>query len=147
MKTGVPWKAITITAALILTGFAGLSAQAEAVKSLRGVQVDEPVFMEPIARPQNTRQNREFRQQPPLVPHKTEAYQVDLKNNQCLGCHDWANAGEKKAPTLSMTHYADRDGRQLDQVSGTRWFCTQCHVPQTDAEALVENEFTPSSKR
>ncbi len=147
MKTGVPWKAITIMAVLNLTGFAALSAHAEGVKSLRGVQVDEHVFVEPIARPQNTRMNREFRQQPPLVPHKTEAYQVDLKVNQCLTCHDWANAGEKKAPTLSMTHYADREGRQLDRVSGTRWFCTQCHVPQVDAEPLVENEFTPSSKR
>ena len=147
MKTGVPWKAITIMAVLHLTGFAALNAHAEGVKSLRGVQVDEPVFVEPIARPQNTRVNREFRQQPPLVPHKTEAYQVDLKVNQCLTCHDWANAGEKKAPTLSMTHYADREGRQLDRVAGTRWFCTQCHVPQVDAEPLVENEFTPSSKR
>ncbi|MHA1158010.1 MAG: nitrate reductase cytochrome c-type subunit, partial [Alphaproteobacteria bacterium] len=87
------------------------------------------------------------RMQPPLIPHGIEQYQMDIRVNQCLGCHDWSNAGDRDAPTLSMTHYLDRDGRQLDEVAGTRWFCNQCHVPQTDASPLVENTFVPSSTR
>ncbi len=73
-----------------------------------------------------------------------DQYQVDLKANRCLSCHDWSNAGQRNAATLSMTHYLDRDGNQLDVVVGTRWFCSQCHVPQVDAPALIDNEFTPS---
>ena len=28
-------------------------------------------------------------------------------------------------------------------VSARRYFCTQCHVPQADAQPLVENTFKP----
>ncbi|WP_208976308.1 nitrate reductase cytochrome c-type subunit [Polycladidibacter stylochi] len=147
MKTGVPWKAITIMAVMAISGLTALSAGADEVQSLRGVQVDEPVVMEPTARPKNERMQRAYRQQPPLVPHKVAPYQIDLKVNQCLNCHDWSNAGDHNAPTLSMTHYTDRDGKQTDAVAGNRWFCTQCHVPQVNAEPLVENEFKSSSER
>jgi len=88
---------------------------------------------------------RNYRQQPPLIPHTIEQYQIDLSANECLACHDWTNAGDRGAPTLSMTHYLDRDGNQLDSVAGTRWFCNQCHVPQADAPALVENDFQASN--
>ena len=88
---------------------------------------------------------RNYRQQPPLIPHKVEQYQIDLRTNQCLSCHDWTKAGERNAPTLSMTHYLDRDGVELDRVAGTRYFCNQCHVPQADAPALIDNVFQPSS--
>ncbi|WP_310620362.1 nitrate reductase cytochrome c-type subunit [Flexibacterium corallicola] len=147
MKLRAPWKSVLVLAFLMGSGLTGHNAFADEVKTLRGAQVDEPVVMEPSAQPKNVRLNREFRQQPPLVPHSTGQYQVDLRANECLNCHDWSNAGSRKAPTLSMTHYTDRDGHQLDQVAGTRWFCTQCHVPQVDAQPLVENNFTPSSKR
>ncbi|WP_245593466.1 nitrate reductase cytochrome c-type subunit [Azospirillum halopraeferens] len=88
--------------------------------------------------------SRNFRQQPPLIPHKVEKYQVDRNVNQCVSCHDWSNAKRMRAPQISETHYLDRDGNRLDSIAGTRWFCTQCHVPQTDAKPLVENEFAPA---
>ncbi len=103
-----------------------------------------------LAAPDTPKQNvggrfdRAYRQQPPLIPHQIDRYQIDLKANQCLSCHDWSNAAKNGAPTLSMTHYLDRDGRQTDTVAGTRWFCNQCHVPQADAKELVENTFKPS---
>ena len=93
----------------------------------------------------DARISRAYRQQPPLIPHKVEQYQIDLNANECLACHDWTKAGERRAPTLSMTHYLDRNNRQLDSVSGTRWFCNQCHVPQANAPALVDNNFQPSN--
>ena len=42
---------------------------------------------------------------------------------------------------ISVTHFVDRDGQVLATVSPRRYFCTQCHVPQTDAKPLVENDF------
>jgi cytochrome c-type protein NapB len=47
---------------------------------------------------------------------------------------------------ISVTHYQDRDGQMLAGVSRQRYFCTQCHVPQTDARQLVPSTFTDMSE-
>lgn len=84
-----------------------------------------------------------YRQQPPLIPHKIEKYQINLKVNQCMRCHNWQYAAKEGAPKISETHYQDhRTGQPLDDVVPGRWFCTQCHVPQVDAKPLVENTFS-----
>ncbi|MEX0308354.1 MAG: nitrate reductase cytochrome c-type subunit [Ruegeria sp.] len=128
---------------LLLGGLA--LAQSAGVNSLRGAEVDEPAIVDQVHRTVEGRMQRNYRQQPPLIPHSIEQYQIDLRTNQCLSCHDWTKAGERNAPTLSMTHYLDREGRELDQIAGTRYFCNQCHVPQADALPLVDNTFEPSS--
>ncbi|MDA5093814.1 nitrate reductase cytochrome c-type subunit [Aliiroseovarius sp. KMU-50] len=120
-------------------------AQNASVQSLRGAAVDEHIAVEDVFHQDKDRFTRNYRQQPPLIPHSIDQYQIDLKANRCLSCHDWTQAGERNAPTLSMTHYQDREGNQLDVVAGTRWFCNQCHVPQADAPALVENTFEASN--
>lgn len=142
MKKHATFSAIAATV-LLSASFA--FAQSASVQSLRGASIDEPVAVEDVFQQDEKRFTRNYRQQPPLVPHSIEQYQIDLKANQCLRCHDWTTAGERDAPTLSMTHYLDRAGNQLDRVAGTRWFCNQCHVPQADAPALVDNDFQASS--
>lgn len=129
-------------ACLIIGGIAA----AQSVTNLRGADVDEPVALDNIPRQVEGRMQRNYRQQPPLIPHGIEQYQIDLRTNQCLSCHDWTKAGERNAPTLSMTHYLNREGRELDHIAGTRYFCNQCHVPQADALPLVENVFLPSNR-
>lgn len=84
---------------------------------------------------------RAYRQQPPLIPHKVEGYQITADNNACMGCHDWPGNTRVNAPKISETHYVDRQGVRLDKVAGTRYFCQQCHVPQADAKPLVNNSF------
>ena len=42
---------------------------------------------------------------------------------------------------LNFFNYVDRQGARLDKVAGTRYFCTQCHVPQADTKPLVGNTF------
>ncbi|QMU58855.1 MAG: nitrate reductase cytochrome c-type subunit; periplasmic nitrate reductase electron transfer subunit [Boseongicola sp.] len=135
----------SIIASLTLVGIA--IAQTAQVTDLRGTGVDEPVHLDQIHRQVEGRMQRNYRQQPPLIPHSIAQYQLDLRTNQCLACHDWTKAGERDAPTLSMTHYLDREGRELDHIAGTRYFCNQCHVPQVDAPPLVENFFRSSSDR
>ncbi len=128
---------------LLLGGLA--LAQSASVNSLRGAEVDEPAILDQVHRNIEGRMQRNYRQQPPLIPHSVEQYQIDIRTNQCLSCHDWTKAGERNAPTLSMTHYLDREGRELDHIAGTRYFCNQCHVPQADTPPLVDNVFQPSS--
>lgn len=84
---------------------------------------------------------RDYVQQPPLVPHKIEGYAINLKFNKCLSCHSWANYKQAKATKISPTHFRNRDGIEMANVSAQRYFCTQCHVPQADAKPLVENTF------
>ncbi|TLP48100.1 MULTISPECIES: nitrate reductase cytochrome c-type subunit [Cohaesibacter] len=115
------------------------------VESLRGAALDEQPPAEQVFHQDENRFVRNYRQQPPLIPHTIAQYQIDLAANECLSCHDWTNAGDRGAPTLSMTHYLDREGNQLDTIAGTRWFCNQCHVPQANAPELVENTFGKSN--
>ena len=120
-------------------------AQSVGVNSLRGTDVDTPSVLNNTYNQIERRMARNYRQQPPLIPHSIEHYQIDLRTNQCLSCHDWTKAGERNAPTLSMTHYLDRNGTELDHIAATRYFCNQCHVPQSDTPALVGNTFQASS--
>jgi nitrate reductase (cytochrome), electron transfer subunit len=84
---------------------------------------------------------RNYADQPPLIPHAIRDYQIDLNINKCLTCHDRRNVGGSQAPMVSVTHFQDRDGQTLGTVSPRRYFCTQCHVPQTDAKPIVGNSF------
>ncbi|MCB1351832.1 MAG: nitrate reductase cytochrome c-type subunit [Rhodobacteraceae bacterium] len=136
---------ISALAATMLVAGLVLAQASGPVSSLRGVDVEDTVDVGEVYQQLEGRQVRNYRQQPPVIPHSMTQYQIDLRTNQCLSCHDWTNAGERGAPTLSMSHYLDRDGTQLDTVAGTRWFCTQCHVPQANAPELVGNTFEPSS--
>jgi cytochrome c-type protein NapB len=131
--------ALTIILALPIT----LATAEENPVSLRGsVDLDQTGHAHEL-RDQNVGQRfqRAYRQQPPLIPHRIEKYQINLKVNQCLRCHDWPYNVEEGAPKVSETHYISRTGVALDRVASTRWFCTQCHVPQVRARALVPNTF------
>jgi cytochrome c-type protein NapB len=150
-KMGKPW----IGPALAAIAFAGLgmvslglaAAQSDGIKSLRGPTAIPDTSPPPPRESQETETGllpRAYRQQPPLIPHSIEGYQIDLKENQCLMCHDWPNNTDVNAPLVSQTHYIGRDGIALDHVARNRWFCTQCHVPQENAPALVGNKFKSS---
>ena len=146
MKLPVVALGAVFASSLFLAGL--VSAQSNGpVQALRGSEIDTTLPAPEIYQQSEGREVRNYRQQPPTIPHSMEQYQIDLRTNQCLSCHDWSNAGDRGAPTLSMTHYLDREGNQLDTVAGTRWFCNQCHVPQADAPALVGNTFEPSNPR
>jgi len=79
--------------------------------------------------------------QPPTIPHKIDNYQIDLNVNACLGCHSRGRAPVTQAVAVSVSHYMDRDGNFLAEISPRRYFCEQCHVVQHDARPLVENRF------
>ena len=68
--------------------------------SIRGAAPDVAVPLPEVYHTREGRQTRAYRQQPPIIPHAIDKYQIDLNANQCLACHDWTNAGERGAPTL-----------------------------------------------
>ncbi|UWX03844.1 nitrate reductase cytochrome c-type subunit [Pseudoxanthomonas sp. NC8] len=117
------------------------SGQIDAIR--RGVPVDKEGHPPPMARVENTdiRRVRNYPMQPPTIPHTIDGYQVDRNSNRCMLCHARANAATFRAPPVSVTHYMDRDDQFLTTISPRRYFCSQCHVVQTDAPTLVANGF------
>lgn len=87
------------------------------------------------------REVRNYPEQPPVIPHAVDTYQLDVNVNQCLSCHARSRTGESQAPMVSITHFMDRDGQFLASVSPRRYFCLQCHVPQHPVKAPVDNQF------
>jgi cytochrome c-type protein NapB len=116
------------------------------VTSLRGYQqiseVNESEVMKRVPRDHST-VDRNYVQQPPVIPHTTRGYQVNLNANKCLSCHSFKNAGVMGATKISVTHFETREGTTLSDVSPRRYFCLQCHVTQADAKPLVGNTFRP----
>ncbi len=131
-------------AALLVAATGSAQDVAGHLKALGGEKTLDSLNQPPEVERQSTAMGgfgRVYRQQPPLIPHKVDGYQISPTNNACMNCHDWPGHVEAKAPKVSETHYVDRQGARLDKIAGTRYFCQQCHVPQADAKPLVNNTF------
>lgn len=143
-------KRLALAAALCLAASAA-RAQSSAAPSgalgggLRGsapldVETRPPLLPKPVNDDQ--RRARSFPAQPPVIPHQIDNYQIDLRFNKCMSCHGRERVGESQAPMVSVTHFMDREGNMRQEISPRRYFCTQCHVPQTEVRLPVKNEFT-----
>lgn len=94
----------------------------------------------------DVRKMRAYPDQPPVIPHSIEGYQLTVNTNRCLSCHKREFSQDSGAPMISVTHYMTRDGQMIADVSPRRYFCTACHVPQADTKPLVPNTFKDMSE-
>ena len=92
------------------------------------------------------RQMRAYPDQPPVIPHSIEGYQLSVNTNRCLSCHKREFTQGSGAPMISVTHYITREGQMLADVSPRRYFCTACHVPQAATAPLIGNTFIDMSE-
>lgn len=139
-------KTRNLVVALLATVSLGISLGVQAadnVQSLRGRDVADPAAAPAgyVVEKDHAPIPRDYVQQPPLIPHKIDGYSITTNFNKCMDCHSWTRYRETGATKVSLTHFKDRDGKELSNISPRRYFCNQCHVPQTDAPALVENTF------
>ena len=128
---------------LLLMGLQG-PAFAQAQDPLRlGAGFEQEPKTPPLVNAENNdrKRVRSYAMQPPTIPHKTDNYQVDRFANKCMTCHARTRVGETQATPISITHYQDRDGTFLADVSPRRYFCEQCHVVQMQTEPVVKNRF------
>jgi len=135
--------AIVLLAAATAAGAGTLAAQT-LNSGLRGATpLNDEGPAPPMTPMRNTaeREMRNYPEQPPVIPHSIDGYQIDLQSNKCLSCHARARTAESQAPMVSITHFMDRDGQFLASVSPRRFFCTECHVPQNVANPPVSNDF------
>jgi cytochrome c-type protein NapB len=89
---------------------------------------------------------RNFPQHPPIIPHNIKGYQITKNVNMCMSCHAKTRAPTTGATPVGRSHYLDRDGKELPNISARRYFCLQCHVPQFNADPLVANTFRGPTK-
>ncbi len=122
---------------------AGQAFSQDRTATLRGADIATEPAAPSMPRVENKdlKRARNYPEQPPTIPHKIRGYQVDLNTNRCLTCHSRAAVEQSQGPMVSVTHFMDRDGQVRAAVSPRRYFCLQCHVPQTDARPLVGNTF------
>jgi len=135
----------SIAAFLVLTLslFVG-AVTADEIATLRdGTPIDNEA--DPAAIPRvfdgDIKSKRNYPMQPPLIPHHTRDYDVNLQANKCMSCHARRRTEESQAPMISVTHYMDREGNFLAEISPRRYFCNQCHVNQTITRDVLENDF------
>ena len=129
---------LAITVLFTTVGIAG------EVESLRGATAIDENSTEPDRvryLDDQERYGRDYDEQPPLVPHATEKYAINLGENRCLECHSWADYEEAGATKVSSTHFRDGVGGETAPIAGKRYFCHQCHVAQVDAEPLIDNTY------
>jgi len=134
---------ILLIVAALAAGSGSLLAEGLS-SALRGAApLDEEGPAAPMTPMRNTaeRETRNYPEQPPVIPHSIEGYQIDINGNKCLSCHARARTGESQAPMVSITHFMDRDGQFLASISPRRFFCTSCHVPQNVVTPPVTNDF------
>ncbi len=138
----------TVCGGLALLTIGGIASSQTGSGGIRsGLRGNTPLHEEgpaPRMLPQantDVREVRSYPEQPPIIPHTIEAYQLDANVNQCLSCHARSRIGESQAPMVSITHFMDRDGQILAGVSPRRYFCSQCHVPQHPVKVPVANRF------
>ncbi len=107
--------------------------------------------------------DRAFENAPPLISHQMQGFDlITLEVNTCLTCHMPDKAVEAKATPMPATHFKAfrpeiklvngkyvlyEEGNQVEirdlkgKMDMGRYNCTQCHVPQTNAELDVKNTF------
>jgi cytochrome c-type protein NapB len=124
-----------MAACLVLAFGAALSQDGAPVKTVpRLTGTPQPMALERVpalGRPvvDDVRRMRNYPEQPPVIPHSIEGYQLTVNTNRCMDCHKREFTEGSGAPMISVTHLQDREGQMLSDVTPRRYFCTACHVP------------------
>ena len=123
------------TAAVAEYDDAGLGIRDETLFLEEGVEPPESSY--PTAAPGTSQVlDQAFSNSPQLIPHSTEGLlPITKDNNACMGCHMPAMAAAVNSTPIPETHL---NGKNLDNE---RFNCNQCHAPQANIEAVVENTF------
>jgi len=99
---------IILTSLPVLSADTDLTSNTGGLESLRGQvevsTINSSEVMKRVPRDQHLI-DRNYVQQPPLIPHTIRGYQVNLNANKCLSCHSFKNAGTMGATKIQ--HHLD----------------------------------------
>ena len=111
-------RALLSAAALLAAAGALAQRTPDAPRLVGNSPPTTPVPAPPVPRPitDDVRRSRNYPEQPPVIPHTIDGYQITLRTNQCLTCHARQFIEGSGAPMISVTHFMDRDGQVLADV-------------------------------
>ncbi len=93
---------------------------------------------------ETTKLERPYDGAPPLVPHSVVEFNISRSANDCLDCHlEGLEVEEGHVATrVPPSHYVDEYSgeHKNEQVTGMRYNCLQCHVPQSPEEPPFSEE-------
>lgn len=93
---------------------------------------------------ETTKLERPYNGAPPLVPHSVLEFNISRSTNDCLDCHLEGLEIEEghSATKVPASHYIDEYSgeHKNEQVTGMRYNCLQCHVPQSAEESPVSEK-------
>ena len=84
--------------------------------------VPAPALARPIV--DDKRLMRNYPEQPPIIPHSIENYQLTLKTNRCLDCHRRQFTEGSGAPMISRSKPRSRNTRNAMSAAWRRCWCT-----------------------
>lgn len=90
--------------------------------------------------------DRSYENSPPVIPHSLDGLvPITKSNNMCVTCHMPEVAKDMGATPVPASHMFNfRDGKSDNgKLDDSRFYCTQCHVPQSNAPEIVKNQFKP----
>ena len=114
-------------AAAVFMLLAGTAALAQMLSAPAAIGGPQPAMQAIPAAPMpkwvvdDVRQMRAFPDQPPVIPHSIEGYQLSVNTNRCQTCHKREFTIGSGAPMISVTHYMTREGQMLADVSPRRY--------------------------
>jgi len=168
MKKTITMVAMSLAAALLFGATQLHAQQLDGVKSMRGsgVAADDKADALKLYGGANPGQQRalyrSITDQPPMISHALPGFdKITLTENQCMICHSVENYEKratlkfgdsqinlvdirKKASKVSdshMTQVSVPGGGKKNVLDMARWQCDSCHVPQVDANPLVDTTF------
>ncbi len=93
---------------------------------------------------ETTKLERPYTGAPPLVPHSVVEFNINRSANDCLDCHsegvelEEGHVATKVPPSHYLNEYSGE--QKKDQVTGMRYNCLQCHLPQAAGEPPVSQK-------
>ncbi len=143
-----PLNTMVVSIGMLATFYLTVVAADELATLRNGTSITEEIAPAPIPKvvDSDIRTLRNYPMQPPMIPHDTRGYEINLQVNKCMSCHARTRIEESQAPMISVTHFMDRDGNFLAEISPRRYFCNQCHINQTQTRPLLGNTFKDMDK-
>ena len=137
---------ISLAAALTVASFWSVAQQVNSIRGTDPTSLDNAPIVQPYLGSKPGQQAlivRTFKEQPPVIPHKVDGFDdINATENSCLDCHSHTEFRGQKIPRAGKSHFIQPAVANAEPVLDMkRWQCNSCHVPQIEAQPLVENVF------
>ena len=111
------------------------------IRGTSPLTADHAMLPQPKEALPDERQPRASYDSPPVIPHSILGDRLDLQGNDCLSCHGRTLTKDTPGAPMSITHFVDRNGKVSASLAPNRYFCTQCHLTQTQASPPIGNDY------